>query len=86
LGYSELIELYSRTPGLALDKLKAVLELAWRALSRSRDIPGIVFAYDEAQNLSDQSAREQYPLSLLLDTFQSLQRKELPLMLVLTGL
>ena len=86
LGYRELIEIYGRTPGLALDKLKAVLELAWRALSRSRDIPGIVFAYDEAQNLSDQSAREQYPLSLLLDTFQSLQRKELPLMLVLTGL
>ena len=86
LGYSELIQLYSRTPGLALDKLKAVLELAWRALSKSRDIPGIVFAYDEAQNLSDRSAREQYPLSLLLDTFQSLQRKGLPLMLVLTGL
>ena len=86
LGYRELIEIYGRTPGLALDKLKAVLELAWRALSKSRDIPGIVFAYDEAQNLSDQSAKEQYPLSLLLDTFQSLQRKELPLMLVLTGL
>ena len=86
LGFSELIQLYGRTPGLALDKLKAVLELAWGALSKSRDIPGIVFAYDEAENLSDRSAREQYPLSLLLDTFQSLQRKGLPLMLVLTGL
>ena len=86
LGYRELIEIYSNTPGLALDKLKTVLELAWGALSKSQNVPGIVFAYDEAQNLSDQSAKEQYPLSLLLDTFQSLQRKGLPLMLVLTGL
>ena len=86
LGYRELIEIYSHTPGLALDKLKTVLELAWGAVSKSRNVPGIVFAYDEAQNLSDQSTKEQYPLSLLLDTFQSLQRKGLPLMLVLTGL
>ena len=47
---------------------------------------GIIFAYDEAQNLADQSAKDQFPLSLLLDCFQSLQRKGLPLMLVLTGL
>ena len=78
LGYRELIDIYSNTPGLALDKLKTVLELAWGALSKSQNVPGIVFAYDEAQNLSDQSAKEQYPLSLLLDTFQSLQRKGLP--------
>ena len=86
LGYDELIDIYHRTPGLALDKLKTVLEIAWAALSQSGSVPGIVLAYDEAQNLSDQSAKEQYPLSLLLDTFQSLQRKGLPLMLVLTGL
>ena len=86
LGYEELIGVYNRTPGLALDKLKRVLELAWASLSRSQNVSGIVFAYDEAQNLADQSAKEQYPLSLLLDTFQSLQRKGLPLMLALTGL
>ena len=87
LGYDALIDHYQRTPGLPLDKIKAVLELAWSTLSRERrGVRGIVFAYDEAQNLSDQSAREQYPLSMLLDTFQSLQRKGLPLMLVLTGL
>ena len=87
LGYDALIDHYQRTPGLSLDKIKAVLELAWSTLSRERrGVRGIVFAYDEAQNLSDQSAREQYPLSMLLDTFQSLQRKGLPLMLVLTGL
>ena len=43
-------------------------------------------AYDEAQNLSDHSKREQYPTSLLLDVFQSLQKKEIPFMLVLAGL
>ena len=87
LGYDALIDHYQRTPGLPLDKVKAVLELAWSTLSRERrGVRGIVFAYDEAQNLSDQPAREQYPLAMLLDTFQSLQRKGLPLMLVLTGL
>ena len=39
---------------------------------------GIVFAYDEAQNLADHAQKEQFPLSLLLDTFQSLQKKGLP--------
>ena len=86
LGYEALMGLYHRTPGLALDKIKRVLEVAWSALSAVSEIKGLIFAYDEAQNLSDQSAKEQYPLSLLLDCFQSLQRKGLPLMLVLTGL
>ena len=86
LGYEALMDLYDRIPGLALDKIKGVLEVAWRALAEASEVKGIIFAYDEAQNLSDQAAKEQYPLSLLLDCFQSLQRKGLPLMLVLTGL
>ena len=86
LGYEALMGLYERIPGLALDKIKRVLEVAWSVLSAVSEIKGLIFAYDEAQNLSDQSAKEQYPLSLLLDCFQSLQRKGLPLMLVLTGL
>ena len=86
LTFDVLTRVYQDTPGLSSDKLKAVLELAWSALSGVTDLKGIIFAYDEAQNLSDQSDREQYPLSLLLDVFQSLQRKGLPLMLVLTGL
>ena len=60
--------------------------MAWSAVSAAYPVRGIIFAYDEAQNLADQAAKEQYPLSLLLDCFQSLQRKGLPLMLVLTGL
>ncbi len=86
LGYEALIDLYRRTPGLALDKLKAVVQYAWGALSQAPRVRGIVFAYDEAQNLADQPAKDQYPLSLLLDAFQSLQKMGLPLMLVLTGL
>ena len=86
LTYQVLIEIYKHIPGLSLDKIKGVLEIAWRALSKEQNVRGIIFAYDEAQNLADQSAKDQFPLSLLLDCFQSLQRKGLPLMLVLTGL
>ena len=86
LGYDALMDLYDSIPGLPTDKVKGVLEVAWEAFSQMPHVRGIIFAYDEAQNLSDQSIKEQYPLSLLLDCFQSLQRKGLPLMLVLTGL
>ena len=47
---------------------------------------GIVFAYDEAQTMSDHTEKEQYPLSLLLDVFQSIQKKGIPFLLVLVGL
>ena len=91
LSYQALSDIYSQTPGLALDKIKVVLETAWQALSKiyasdGAEFRGIVFAYDEAQNLADHAVKDEYPLSLLLDVFQSLQRKGLPLMLVLTGL
>ena len=86
LSYEELLTIYRHTPGLALDKLKAVLESTWVAISGESDVRGVIFAYDEAQNLADHSEKDEFPLSLLLDTFQSLQRKGLPLMLALTGL
>jgi len=86
LGFQSLIDAYSSIPGLSLDKIKGVLEIAWNALSSIQRVRGVIFAYDEAQNLSDRAAKEQYPLSLLLDSFQSLQRKGFPMMLVLTGL
>ena len=46
----------------------------------------MIFAYDEAQNLSDHAGKEQFPLSVLLDVFQSIQKKGIPFMLVLAGL
>lgn len=50
---------------------------------RSAEAP---VAYDEAQNLADHAKKEQFPLSLLLDVFQSVQRKGMRFLLVLTGL
>jgi hypothetical protein len=85
LTYGLLHNLYDRTPGLIADKMKAVLEYAWPHIEASGR-RGVIFAYDEAQNLADHAAKEQYPLSLLLDVFQSLQRKGLRYLLVLTGL
>ena len=87
LDYVRLVRIYEETPGLPLDRIKRVLSASWRAISDARpDARGIVFAYDEAQNLVNQPRREQYPLSLLLDAFQSLQRQAMPLMLALSGL
>lgn len=85
LNFEVLQYLYKQTPGLVSDKLKFVLEFIWKHLQNT-PCRGIILAYDEAQNLSDQSTKEQYPLSMLLDIFQSIQKKGLPLMLVLTGL
>ena len=85
LNFETLRSIWNETPGLASDKLKQVLETAWDAIEPS-GVRGIVFAYDEAQNLANHSARDQHPLSLLLDVFQSIQRKGIPFMLVLTGL
>ncbi|MDE2163756.1 MAG: ATP-binding protein, partial [Alphaproteobacteria bacterium] len=87
LEYIDLRMVYDRAPGLTTDKLKAVLRHVG-TLIHGTGIKGIIFAYDEAQNLSDKAHSEQYPLSVLLDVFQSLQRSPggLPFMLVLTGL
>lgn len=85
LDFLLLKRIYDQTPGLTSDKLKAVLDLVWACLKETR-CHGVVLAYDEAQNLSDQAASQQYPLSLLLDVFQSIQKKEMPFFLVLTGL
>lgn len=85
LGYDDLRAIFDTTPGLVADKLKAVLLFIWNALPPG-SIPGIVFAYDEAQNLTDHGKKGQFPLSLMLDVFQSIQRMGIPYLLVLTGL
>ncbi|MCB1621924.1 MAG: hypothetical protein KDI44_14440 [Thiothrix sp.] len=88
LDFNTLHGIYQSTPGLSLDKLKTVIMFAWNAIHQATQgsIRGIVFAYDEAQNLSDRSERDQFPLSLILDSFQSLQKQGYPVMLLLTGL
>lgn len=85
LNFQVLKNLYDSSPGLAADKLKSVLEMIWPYV-QAEGRRGIIFAYDEAQNLADHAAKDQFPLSLLLDVFQSLQRKGIRFMLVLTGL
>jgi hypothetical protein len=85
VNYAFLMAKYEETPGLVVDKIKGVLEFVWSIFSQT-DRSGIVFAYDEAQNLSDNAEKEQFPLAMLLDVFQSIQRKGIPFMLVLVGL
>jgi hypothetical protein len=85
LSHEVLASVYGGTPGLISDKIKATLEFAWLHLSQ-QDQHRVIFAYDEAQNLSDHAEKEQFPLSVLLDVFQSIQKKGIPFMLVLAGL
>src|SRR3972149_2976546 len=85
LDFNLLQNIYNHTPGLVADKVKQVLETVWRFASQGK-LKGIIFAYDEAQTMADRPAKDQYPLSLLLDVFQSIQRKGIPFMLLLTGL
>lgn len=85
LNYRTLEMLYTGIPGLVADKLRGVLETVWGALEQ-RSEPGLIFAYDEAQNLGDHAEKDEFPLSLLLDVFQSIQKRNMRLMVVLVGL
>ncbi|MGH2864674.1 MAG: AAA family ATPase [Solirubrobacteraceae bacterium] len=85
LDFKTLRRIYADTPGLVADKLKAVLEVVASATAREGK-RGVIFAYDEAQTLADRQTEDEFSLSVLLDVFQSIQRKGIPFMLVLTGL
>jgi hypothetical protein len=80
-----LQDVYDSAPGLVSDKVKQVFDIAWSQLAK-RDTRGIVFAYDEAQTMADHAESNEYPLALMLEAFQSVQRKGIPFLLVLTGL
>jgi len=84
LDYDFLLQQCDLTPGLISDKLKSMLEIVHAHMPKK--YAGIIFAYDEAQNLSDHAVVNEYPLSVLLEVFQSIQRKGIPFMLLLTGL
>ncbi|MFA7286305.1 MAG: ATP-binding protein [Patescibacteria group bacterium] len=87
LDYAALLEYYNGQPGLVSDKLRSTLEFVWNNVKKaSPQVKGIVIAYDEAQKMSDQGKEGQYPLSVLLEVFQSLQKRGYPLLLVLVGL
>ena len=87
LDYPTLRAVYEQTGGLVADRLKAALAFVWRALRAAPNPPrGIVFAYDEAQNMADHAGKDEYPLSVMLDVFQSIQRQGVRFLLALTGL
>jgi hypothetical protein len=65
--------------------MKNILEFVWSVMPQAA-ISVIISAYDEAQTLADHAEDKQFPLSSLLDVFQSIQRKNIPFTLVLTGL
>lgn len=78
---------YERSPGLPSDKLKAVFQRAGAVINRAQ-LAGLVIAYDEAQCLSDHAERNEFPMSMLIETVASLQRQDgsTPCLLVLSGL
>ena len=79
--------MYEQTAGLVADRLKATLAFVWLTARASPNPPrGIVFAYDEAQNMADHARKDEYPLSVMLDVFQSIQKQSVPFMLALSGL
>lgn len=85
LDFTLLDRYFEAQPGLVVDKLKATLEFVWKAV-HPLGLKGILFAYDEAQVVRDRKDKDQYPLALLLETFQSIQRKHMRYLLLLTGL
>ncbi len=80
-----LTNFFQEQPGLLSDKIQATFEYVWPLLEQSGK-KGIIFAYDEAQIVTDQREKDQYPLSMMLGLFQSLQKKGMRYMLLLSGL
>lgn len=85
LTYDALLDVFANLPGLTADKLKGTLELVWSA-ALQKSTRGIVFAYDESQLVTDREGKNEYPLAVMLETFQSLQKKGTRYLLLLTGL
>lgn len=78
---------YERTPGLTSDRLRAVLDRVTNLIGRLK-VEGLVFAYDEAQCLSDHAERNEFPMSMLVETVSAMQKHSsvTPCLLVLSGL
>jgi hypothetical protein len=87
MHFDDLWKIHMETAGLSDDKLKEVFRRVAQLLASSK-VKGIVFAYDEAQNLSDHAPEKEFPLSVLLDCFSWVQRQNFGcrFLLVLSGL
>lgn len=78
---------YEKAPGLPSDRLRSVLTRLSGLVGRLR-LEGIIFAYDEAQCLSDHAERDQFPMSMLIETLSAMQKRDsvTPCLLLLSGL
>jgi len=87
LPFEALRNMYEQAPGLPSDKLRHVLSRLGSMVNHAK-ARGIVFAYDEAQCLHDHAERNEYPMSMLIETIASLQKNEgvAQCLLVLSGL
>jgi hypothetical protein len=85
--FDGLKQQYEQSPGLPSDRLKAVMARVTDLVQRLR-LNGIVLAYDEAQCLSDKAEQSEFPLSMLIETVSSLQKRSglSPCLLILSGL
>ncbi len=85
--FADLKQVYERTPGLTSDRLKAAF-LKAITFAKACKCSGLVLAYDEAQCLIDHVDRNEYPMSLLVETIAMLQKQDstVPVILVLCGL
>lgn len=85
--FAALKGVYERAPGLQSDRLKAVVAKASSLAAQVR-ASGIILAYDEAQCLNDHAERNEFPMSMLIETVAALQKQDAvaPVLLVLCGL
>ncbi len=86
-AFEVLRTMYERSPGLPSDRLRATLVRLGSLVNRAK-ARGIVFAYDEAQCLSDHAERNEFPMSMLVETIATLQKRDgvSQCLLVLSGL
>ena len=85
LSFDFLVTHFQAQPGLTVEQIEIHSRIGLEC-GEGKGTQGILFAYDEAQVVQDRPDKEEYPLAVLLETFQSLQRKGVRCMLLLTGL
>ena len=85
--FDALKALYEQSAGLPSDRLRAVLLHVTRLAHKVR-IQGVILGYDEAQCLCDHAERNEFPMSMLIETVSALQKRDglTPCLLVLCGL
>jgi hypothetical protein len=86
VGWSEFMLTYDPIVGQPREDItRALFEVVETAVEKGR--PGFVLLLDEAQIVRDETKRNgEHPLSLLISSVVALQRREIPLGLVLCGL